>query len=156
PACQEELRRIVGGVPGPLGVLSAERETLPPPASGAADIPDAASIQVPGYEVLSEVGRGGMGVVYKARQLRPGRGCALKMLLAGRNASNQERARFLNEAEAVARLQHPYIVALYEAGQHGDLPYFTLEFIAGGSLANLLRGQPLPPGEAARLVEQMA
>jgi hypothetical protein len=156
PACQQELRRIVGGAPGPLGALLAERETLRLPAAGVAASPAAAPIEVPGYEVLAEVGRGGMGVVYKARQLRPDRIVALKMLLAGRHAGQQERARFLNEAEAVARLQHPHIVALYEAGQHGDLPYFTLEFVAGGSMADLLRGKPLPPGDAARLVEQVA
>jgi formylglycine-generating enzyme required for sulfatase activity/tRNA A-37 threonylcarbamoyl transferase component Bud32 len=156
PACQQELGRLVGSAPGALDALASERETLAPPTAGKAVSPAAAPIEVPGYEVLAEVGRGGMGVVYKARQLRPARVVALKMLLAGRHASPQERARFLNEAEAVARLQHPHIVALYEAGQHGDLPYFTLEFVAGGSLANLLRGQPLPPDAAARLVEQIA
>jgi hypothetical protein len=156
PACQQELRRLVGGAPGPLGALVAEPETLRPPAAGVAASPAAATVEVPGYEVLAEVGRGGMGVVYKARQLRPDRIVALKMLLAGRQAGQQERTRFLHEAEAVARLQHPHIVALYEAGQHGDLPYFTLEFVAGGSLADVLRGKPLPPGDAARLVEQVA
>src|SRR5262249_61493536 len=118
--------------------------------------PAPATIEVPGYEVLAEVGRGGMGVVYKARQLRPDRIVALKMLLAGRQAGQQERARFLHEAEAVARLQHPHIVALYEAGQHGDLLYFTLEFVGGGSLAALPPGPPLAPGRAARVVERKA
>jgi formylglycine-generating enzyme required for sulfatase activity len=156
PACQQELRRLVGGVPGPLDALAGERETLSHTEARVTASPAAASTEVPGYEVLAEVGRGGMGVVYKARQLRPARFVALKMLLAGRHAGLQERARFLHEAEAVAQLQHPHIVALYEAGQHRDLPYFTLEFVAGGSLANLLHGKPLPPGDAARLVEQVA
>jgi hypothetical protein len=156
PACQQELRRLVGSAPGPLDALALERETLGPPAAAPAASPVALTVEVPGYEVLAEIGRGGMGVVYKARQLRPARTVALKMLLAGRHAGPQERARFLNEAEAVAQLQHPHIVALYEAGQHGDLPYFTLEFVAGGSLADLLGGKPLPPGDAARLVEQVA
>src|SRR5439155_15674232 len=113
-------------------------------------------IEVPGYQLLGELGRGGMGVVYKARQLRPDRVVALKMLLAGRHAGPKERARFLQEAEAVAQLQHPHIVPLYEAGQHGELPYFTLEYVSGGSLADRLRDRPLPPEDAARLVEQLA
>jgi formylglycine-generating enzyme required for sulfatase activity len=154
PVCQLELGRLVGGLPGPLGALGGEGETLSPTAAGGSAA--AAPLAVPGYEVLAEVGRGGMGVVYKARQLRPDRVVALKMLLAGRHAGRQERERFLHEAEAVARLQHPHIVALYEAGQHGDLPYFTLEFVAGGSLADRLRGKPLSPGDAARLIEQLA
>jgi hypothetical protein len=97
-----------------------------------------------------------MGVVYKARQLRPDRIVALKMLLAGAHAGTAERARFFHEAEAVARLQHPNIVPLYEAGQHGELPYFTLEFVSGGSLADLLRHRPLPARDAASMVGRLA
>jgi serine/threonine protein kinase len=176
PACQQELGRLVDSLPGSLdpiapllgAALAAGAAVLPtlPPSIPAIQAPaeatrplselPAAPIQVPGYEVLAEVGRGGMGVVYKARQLRPDRIVALKMLLAGRHAEPKERTRFLHEAEAVAQLQHPNIVPLYEAGQHDDLPYFTLEFVAGGNLANLLQGKPLPPRDAARLVEQLA
>jgi hypothetical protein len=97
-----------------------------------------------------------MGVVYKARALRLDRIVALKMLLAGSHAGPKERARFAHEAAAVAQLQHPHIVALYDAGQCGDLFYFTLEFVAGGSLAHRLDGAPLPPMAAARLVEAAA
>jgi tRNA A-37 threonylcarbamoyl transferase component Bud32 len=158
PACQQTVERLIGTLPGPLEAIASGEGTLR--LAGAAAPPTepapAAPVQVPGYEVLGEIGRGGMGVVYKARQLRPDRVVALKMLLAGRHAAPQERTRFLHEAEAVARLQHPGIVALYEAGQLGDLPYFTLEFVPGGSLADRLRGTPLPPGDAARLVEQVA
>jgi WD40 repeat protein/tRNA A-37 threonylcarbamoyl transferase component Bud32 len=111
---------------------------------------------VPGYEVLGELGRGGMGVVYKARQFRPNRTVALKMIRAGATAGQAELERFLAEAEAVAHLQHPHIVQLFEFGRHEGLPYFTLEYIGGGSLAQKLRGTPLPPAEAARLVEQLA
>jgi serine/threonine protein kinase len=111
---------------------------------------------IPGYEVLGEVGRGGMGVVYEARHLGLKRAVALKVIRAGEYAHPQELARFRAEAEAVARLQHPNIVQVYEIGGHHGLPFFSLEFCAGGSLARRLDGRPLPPGRAAELVEALA
>ncbi len=111
--------------------------------------------QVPGYEVEAVLGRGGMGVVYKARHLALKRTVALKMLAVaypGRAA----RARFVAEAEAVARLQHPNIVQIHEIGESAGLPFFALEFVEGGSLARRLGGQPLPPRDAARLVAALA
>ena len=111
---------------------------------------------VRGYEILAELGRGGMGVVYKAQHIALNRLVALKMILAGGHAGSHDRARFRTEAEAVARLQHPNIVQIYEIGEHDDLPYFSLEFCDGGSLANRLDGTPLPPKEAAQLVETLA
>jgi serine/threonine-protein kinase len=111
--------------------------------------------QVPGYEVECELGRGGMGVVYKARHLALKRTVALKMLI-GVSANQAERTRFRNEAEAVARLQHPNIVQVYEIGEAGGLPFLALEFVAGGSLAKRLAGQPMPPRDAARLMETLA
>jgi serine/threonine protein kinase/tetratricopeptide (TPR) repeat protein len=111
---------------------------------------------VAGYEILGELGRGAMGVVYKARQLGLNRLVALKMVLAGAHASEGELARFSVEAEAVAGLQHPNIVQIFEVGRHDDLPYFSLEFVDGGSLAHRLEGKPQPPKEAARLMEALA
>ncbi len=110
----------------------------------------------PGYEVLGELGRGGMGVVYKARQLKAGRIVALKMILAGGHATPADLTRFRREAEAIARLQHPHIVQIYEVGDCDGLPFFSLEFCPGGSLHRKLGGTPLPPQEAAQLVECLA
>jgi WD40 repeat protein/tRNA A-37 threonylcarbamoyl transferase component Bud32 len=111
---------------------------------------------VPGYEILGELGRGGMGVVYKARQVKLNRLVALKMILAGGHAGAADLARFRIEAEAIAALQHPHIVQVFEVGEHEGKPYFSLEFCAAGSLAQKLNGTPLPPAEAARLVETLA
>jgi serine/threonine-protein kinase len=93
-----------------------------------------------------------MGVVYKARQLRPRRLVALKMILAGEYAGAEALHRFRVEAEAVARLSHPNIVQVFEVGEHDGRPYLTLEYIEGGSLAQRLARGPLRPRRAAALL----
>ncbi len=130
-----------------------------PPMSGPADGPGLGGTTadaVPGYEVLGVLGRGGMGVVYKARHVRLKRLVALKMVLAGGHAGPDDLARFRTEAEAIARLQHPNIVQVFEVGDQGGLPFLALEFCGGGSLATKLAGTPLPPAAAATLVETLA
>src|SRR5262245_51802234 len=114
------------------------------------------AIAVPGYEIEAVLGRGGMGVVYKARHLALKRTVALKMVLAGGHAGPSELARFRIEAEAAARLQHPNIVQIHEVGEADGHPYCALEFVEGGNLAKKIAGKPLPARDAARLVEALA
>ena len=113
-------------------------------------------LDVEGYEVLGELGRGGMGVVYKARQSQVNRLVALKMILSSRHAGSEARKRFRIEAEAVARLQHPNIVQLYEVGEHDGHPFFSLEFCEGGTLSRHLKDEPISAERAARMVELLA
>ncbi|HEV3260827.1 MAG TPA: protein kinase, partial [Gemmataceae bacterium] len=122
----------------------------------AARVTEPAPRHIAGYEIVGVLGRGGMGVVYQARQVKLNRLVALKMILAGQHAGPEQLARFRAEGEAVARLQHANIVQIHEVGEHDGQPFFSLEFVEGGSLAHKLAGVPEPPAQAARLVETLA
>jgi serine/threonine protein kinase/WD40 repeat protein len=137
-------------LPGPSPHDTA-RSAQPAPAEGQRRAP-----LIPGYEVLEVLGRGGMGVVYLARQVALNRVVALKMILHGAHAGADDLARFRREAEAVARVQHPNIVQVYDSGEHEGRPYLALEFVKGGSLKEFLKGVPQPASDAARLVEVLA
>jgi serine/threonine protein kinase len=131
-------RSVTGYWPAPVETISADWPTLP------------------GYEILEELGRGGMGVVYKARQVSLKRLVALKLIRDGALAGPQERARFRIEAEVVARMQHANIVQIYEAGEHQGRLYFAMELIEGSGLDKRLAGQPQPAPQAAELVRTLA
>jgi WD40 repeat protein len=138
--------------PPPTSPFAVEPATLAPAVGPAA----ADFATVPGYEILGELGRGGMGVVYQARQVSLNRLVALKMILVGGHAGEAERARFRLEAEAVARLQHPNIVQVFDVGESGGHPYFSLEFLSGGTLAQKLDHRPQPARAAAELTALLA
>jgi WD40 repeat protein/tRNA A-37 threonylcarbamoyl transferase component Bud32 len=140
---------IVHVTPRPAGAQSTLPEIVAPAAP--ADRPP----PVPGYEMLGLLGRGGMGVVYKARQVKLNRLVALKMILdRGNDAEGQEL--FAREAEAIARLRDPGVVQIYEIGEHGGRPFLALEYCQAGSLDRRLAGGPLAPREAAFVVEEVA
>jgi eukaryotic-like serine/threonine-protein kinase len=134
----------------PTTAPNPDADTSPPWHAGT-ELPS-----VPGYEVHALLGRGGMGLVYKARHVPLNRLVALKMLIAGAYAGPQERARFQREAEAVASLRHANIVQVYDVGDHKGLPYFTMEFLEGGSLAHALAGTPQPVRQATALLATLA
>jgi serine/threonine-protein kinase len=139
-----------------VAALLPEPET-PLNADMIRTVPDPAGLpQVSGYRVEAVLGRGGMGVVYKAWHLGLGRAVALKMLLAGPCAGPEERERFRREAQAVAGLRHANVVQVYDVGDVEGRPYFTMELIEGGSLAQQIQGAPQPARQAAALVATLA
>ncbi|SIN77006.1 serine/threonine protein kinase [Singulisphaera sp. GP187] len=135
----------------PVNDLTIRSKTLAPPTSGPQTPPGADDL-----EILEEIGRGGMGVVYRARQVKLDRIVALKMILAESHANPKSLARFRTEAQAVARLSHPNFVQIYEIGERDGFPYFSMEFVEGGSLARKLGGGPLPVRQAAQIIETLA
>jgi serine/threonine protein kinase len=136
------------GLPGPNG----SADTLPAPREAAPEFP-----AIPGYAFLERLPAGGPGVVYKARQTDLNLDVALKMIRFEEDAADPRRqALFRREAEAVARLNHPHVVRIYDFGEHQGRPYYTMEYVAGGSLQKRLKAGPLPPREAAALVETLA
>src|SRR5262249_25009286 len=143
PAVSERWRRA-RRVLADLDALFPPPTRPRPPPPCLADLPT-----VPGYEVEAQLGRGGMGVVYRARHLRLERPVALKMLLAGAYAAAHERERFRREAELLAGLRHPNVVHVYDAGEADGRLYFTMELVEGGNLAQKLAGPPQPARQAA-------
>jgi hypothetical protein len=166
PDLADELGRRIAAVRQMDELARHEAPTLPPSAPASEEVtlrpdpgastPAAEGVCIPGYEILKELGRGGMGVVYQARQIALNRIVALKMILHSEHAGEQERRRFQAEAEAVARLQHENIIHIHEMGEHHGLLFFSLELCAGDSLGRRLGGKPLHPAEAAALVEVLA
>jgi serine/threonine-protein kinase len=141
--------------------VQAELDALFPPPSELDTQPPAIEQkdvlpQVPGYQLEALLGRGGMGVVYRARHLPLGRCVALKMLLSGAYAAPHERKRFQREAEAEAALRHPNIVQVYDVGEADGRPFFTMELVEGGSLAKKLAGAPQPARQSAALLITLA
>src|SRR5262245_18903953 len=152
PISSEQRRRAVRALRRVQAARDPGRSRDPEPESSS----PAAPKQVGDYETLEEVGRGGMGVVYKAWHRGLHRLAALKMVLAGEFASPAQELRFRLEAELAARVQHPNIVHVYEVGSYQGHPFLALEWVEGGNLANRLDGNPWAPGEAASLLETLA
>src|SRR5260370_1884898 len=158
--CPELLPQVRAGWQR-LRALDAQVSALFPEtpfADGAtaSPLPTADLPRIRGYDVQGVLGRGGVGVVYKAWHLRLHRPVAVKMLLAGAYAQPEELERFLREAETVAGLRHANIVQVHEAGDVDGRPYFTMELVEGGSLAQKLAGTPQPADQAAALVAALA
>jgi tetratricopeptide (TPR) repeat protein len=128
--------------------------TLRGPWSSPTEFP--AVVRIPGYELLGELGRGGMGVVYKARHEGLNRVVAIKVLIGGAFASTADKARFRLEAESVARLHHPNVVQVYDVGDYAGIAYITFEFVDGPTLRHWQKGRAVQPGHAARLAASIA
>jgi len=165
-AYQPERLEETQPVPAPVANPTTTAAHSPPEtlAHSPAEVAHAASasamtggVSVPGYEISGELGRGGMGVVYRAWQAGLNRTVALKMLIAGAYSDPATRTRFLLEAESVAALEHPNIVKVFAFGEHDSHPFLAMEFLPGGSLADRVRASgPLPPLESASLVAKLA
>lgn len=122
------------------------------PLTGEDDPPNQSFARIGDYTLLEKIGEGGMGVVFKARQIRLNRVVAIKMIQRGVLASDVDLARFRAESAAAAQLEHSHIVPVYEVGEHEGLPYFSMKYVAGKTLAQKLADGPLPPRDAAALL----
>jgi eukaryotic-like serine/threonine-protein kinase len=165
PELVEELKGCLEAMSGMNAVLEADE----PPRAGAGHTrvldeppcsPGGTGLRdwpvFPHYEILEEIGRGGMGVVFKARQTALGRIVALKTVLAFGGIREEQRLRFVAEAKAMACLQHPNIVQIYEIGQRGEHPFLAMEYVEGENLSASLAGKPWPPQKAAELLAVLA
>lgn len=170
PEIEERLRRHFAVSPTVSARLNQEQATYntqwlaQPQLAGETRLPHEQAPTAPAelpatmgeYEVLGELGRGGMGVVYKARHRTLHRFAALKMILAGRYAGPEHRRRLLAEAESIARLQHPNVVQIFDTGTYDGHLYLALEYVDGTTLAGKLAGAPMEPEKAARTVAVIA
>jgi tRNA A-37 threonylcarbamoyl transferase component Bud32 len=160
PPHAKDLREL-WGVIMVARAAGSHSAVIPPtlPSSGSSDFPSG-TLSLPArfgdYELVQEIGRGGMGVVYRAQQASLGREVAVKMILRGQLASQADRDRFEAEAQAAARLDHPGIVPVYEVGEIDGRPYFSMKHVCGTTLAQRLADGPLPPREAATLLAKVA
>ena len=151
PAILERLRELIRNqkrLYAGLGIANTPKDEV-------AEI-DEPHLTLPGYEIIAPIGRGGMGIVYKALDQKLRRIVAIKTLGEGRHATPDQLHRFQGEAHAIARLRHPNIIAIHAIGEHDKRPYLSLEFAEGGSLAQRLAEKPMAPREAAALVETLA
>jgi tetratricopeptide (TPR) repeat protein/serine/threonine protein kinase len=155
---QIELHQALGSasLEKDTSVDSLEESLRPTLSPGGRRADKPAWPSIPGYEITGELGRGGMGVVYRASQVSLKRVVALKMVLAGEFACEQDLIRFRAEAEAAARLHHPNIIQIYEIGQHDGRPYFTMEYVEGATLAAVANATPQPARQAAELIATLS
>jgi len=163
PTCHDYLDRfpdfeeiILSFLPHTESASTIVGEAATGTASVARTRPDSFPRRFGDYELINELARGGMGIVYRARHVALNRVVALKTILTGRSSSPQMLGRFKREAASVARLKHSNIVAVYDYGQHDDQQFLTMEFVDGGAVSDQLRSGPMPPDRAARLMSQVA
>jgi serine/threonine-protein kinase len=139
--------------------VDAELSSILPGTNGACEtvIPFGGELpQIPGYEMQRVLGRGGVAIVYLAHHVRLGRSVAVKMLLAGPQAKIRELERFSREAKTLAELHHPNIIQIFDVGDYKGCPYFTMEYLNGGSLSDRVKERPMPAKDAARMIGTLA